>query len=72
MQHVYFKLAIPTDAYLAYYQGEAKVVSVIAEDGRRVEFPAKHLQKFVTHAGVYGRFELCFGTDNRFISLNTI
>ncbi len=72
MQRVYFKLAIPTDTYLAYYQGTAKVVSVMAEDGQRVEFPAEHLTDFVTHEGVYGRFELCFGTNNKFVALNKI
>jgi hypothetical protein len=50
-------LDIPADELARYYQGARRVVAT-AEDGRRVQFPASALQRFVTRAGVSGRFEL--------------
>lgn len=59
-------LAIPADEYLRVYQGSAKLVSALATDGRRVQFPANILQKMVTHEGVYGRFIIEFNREGKF------
>jgi hypothetical protein len=72
MRTISFKLAISADDYLRYYQGQARNVSVIADDGRRIEFPAEHLRQFVLHDGVKGWFELVFDEDNRFVDLRKI
>lgn len=72
MQSAFFQLAITAENYLAWYQGAARVVSVIAEDGRRIEFPAEHLRPFVTHDGIFGRFVLHFDEQNRFKELKKI
>ena len=63
---VRFQLQISAEDYLNYYSGQAKSVSTISDDGRRVEFPAEHLREFVTAEGISGYFELCFDLDNRF------
>lgn len=72
MQIVSFHLSISADDYLRYYQGNARKVSVISDDGHRIEFPAEHLRQFVLHDGVKGRFELVFDKDNRFVDLRKI
>lgn len=59
-------LAISADEYLRFYQGSAKLVSAIAIDGRRVQFPANILQKMVTREGIYGRFIIEFDQSGRF------
>lgn len=71
-QRVRFRLAISADDYLAYYQGVARAVVVLAEDGRRVRFPAGALQPFVSHQGVHGLFELCFDDRNKLTGLRRI
>lgn len=68
-QHIRFHLHMSADDYLAYYQGAAKDVTVRAEDGRRVKFPAGALQAFITHDGIHGRFELRFDANNKLIGL---
>ncbi|MDH5178915.1 MAG: DUF2835 domain-containing protein [Gammaproteobacteria bacterium] len=71
-QYVRFALHIPAADILAYYQGAAKTVSVVSDDGRRIAFPADKLRPFVTEEGVFGEFEMVFDAQNRFIQLQRI
>lgn len=71
-RHVRFALHIPAAEVLAYYQGVAKRVSVVAYDGRRIEFPAEKLRPFITGEGVYGEFEMAFDSQQRFIGLKRL
>ena len=68
-QRVRFSLQIPTAEVLAYYKGAAKQVSVLAYDGRRIEFPAEKLRPFMSEDGVYGEFEMEFDREHRFVSM---
>lgn len=72
MQTMRFSLDISSERYLAYYQGSAKFVWVVSEDGRSLKFPAALLQKFVTHAGVQGRFEISFNAQNKLVGMRRI
>lgn len=72
MRTVSFSLAISAEDYLRFYQGTARNVSVRADDGRRIVFPAEHLRPFVRHDGVRGRFELVFDDNNKFIALRRL
>ena len=72
MNYARFHLNIAPEEYLAYYSGQARSVSVVAEDGRRIEFPAEHLRAFVHENGIKGKFEICFDQLNRFVSLNKV
>ena len=64
-----FSLYLSSEQYLAYYQGHAKRVSVVCDDGRRIEFPAEHLRPYLTHDGINGHFEIEFDRQNRFVAL---
>lgn len=72
MNAIRFHLNLSADAYLRYYRGAARTVSVVSVDGRRVAFPAEHLRPFVTRDGVQGVFELRFDADNRFAGLERL
>ncbi|QYZ66124.1 MAG: DUF2835 domain-containing protein [Gammaproteobacteria bacterium (ex Lamellibrachia satsuma)] len=67
-----FFLNLAADSYLSHYQGHVRNVSVIAEDGRRIEFPANALRPFVTKSGVQGRFELLIDDNNRLQRLHRL
>ncbi len=71
-QRVRFDINIPAEQILAYYQGIARQVSVVAYDGRRIEFPAERLRPYLDHRGVKGVFELEFDEDHRFVALHKI
>lgn len=71
-QRVRFDINIPAEQILAYYQGIARQVSVVAHDGRRIEFPAEKLRPFLDHLGVHGVFELEFDDRHRFVKLYRI
>ncbi|VAW61875.1 hypothetical protein MNBD_GAMMA08-2252 [hydrothermal vent metagenome] len=72
MQVMRFSLSISTEQYQAYYKGSAKFVRVQTEDGRSLKFPASELQKFVTHDGIQGRFEIVFNAQHKLVALNRL
>ena len=65
-------LAISADEFLRYYNGSARLVSDIATDGRRVQFPANVLQRVVSRDGVYGRFQIEFSRDGKFLNIERL
>lgn len=65
MAYLVVDLHISADEYQRWYQGGAKVVSAVARDGRRVQFPAASLQPFVEHSGVHGTFAVHFDSHNK-------
>ncbi len=65
MAYMIVDLAISAEEYLRWYQGGAKVVSAVARDGRRVQFPAASLQPYVQHNGVRGTFAIYFDDNNK-------
>ncbi len=69
MHTVRFWLFISPDELLRYYRGQARTVTVTAEDGQRVQFPASALRPFVTKDGISGRFSLRFDHNNRLAGL---
>lgn len=71
-ESVYFRLSFTPEQILNYYRGTARQVVVRAYDGRRIQFPAAWLQRFVTHKGVHGLFEMRFGADRKLIDLRRI
>jgi glucose-6-phosphate isomerase len=72
MQTIRFTLFISSEDYLRFYQGQARHVSAVADDGSRVKFPAEHLRPFVMHDGVKGRFELVCDENYKFVALRKI
>lgn len=71
-QHIRFSLNLSYDQFLAVYQGQAKRVSVIADDGRRIEFPAGKIQSYLTKNGVQGYFEMTLTEENKFVNIEKI
>lgn len=72
MDTVRFRLNLTAEQMRSYYEGVARQVIVRASDGRRVQFPAQWLRRFVTLDGVYGLFEMRFGDDRKLIDLRRI
>jgi len=65
----YFSLNITTNEFLPYYQGTIQNVVVTTTKGIKVQFPAMHLRKYLTAAGIQGFF--CLETQqNKFLSLS--
>jgi hypothetical protein len=71
-QCIRFALKLPYDQYLKVYQGIAKNVSVIADDGRRIAFPAGKIQPFLTKQGINGYFEMELTPENKFIRIKKL
>jgi len=71
-QSIRFRLAISAEQYLQYYRGAAQRVSVTATDGRRIEFPARHIQTFLTRDGIHGEFEMELTADYKFVAIKKL
>lgn len=67
-----FRLSISSEEYLAYYKGQARDAIARSEDDRRVRFPAKALQAFITHQGIHGLFELSFDANHKMLGLKRL
>jgi hypothetical protein len=71
-QYIRFVLSLSYDQYLKVYQGIAKNVSVVADDGRRVAFTAGRVQPFLTKQGINGYFEMELTPENKFVSIKQL
>lgn len=71
-QLIRFKLYLSYDQFLAVYQGIANTVNVQADDGRRIQFPASKIQRFLTKNGIQGYFEMELTAQNKFVAINRI
>ena len=71
-QLIRFKLNLSYDQFLAVYQGAAKNVSAIADDGRRILFPARNIQRYLTKSGIQGHFEMELTPQNKFVGITRI
>ncbi len=67
-----FSLQLSYDQYLQVYQGSAKNVSVLSDDGLRISFPAGNIQSFLTKEGVRGYFEMELTAENKFICVKKL
>jgi len=71
-QYIRFALSLSYDQYLKVYQGTVKNVSVVADDGRRVAFPAGKVQTFLTRQGINGYFEMELTPEHKFVSIKKL
>ncbi len=71
-QLIRFTLQLPYDQFLKVYQGVAKNISVIADDGRRISFPARNIQSFLTKDGIRGYFEMELTAENKFVDITKL
>ncbi|RKZ88196.1 MAG: DUF2835 domain-containing protein [Gammaproteobacteria bacterium] len=69
---LHFRLDLPPDEALRYYQGKARVVVVIADNGQQIQFPAEHIRPFIEQSGVQGYFSIQFDDDNKLLDLRRI
>lgn len=67
-----FRLNLSYDQYLGVYQGLVKTISVIADDGRRIQFPAGNIQSFLTRQGIHGYFEMELTPQNKFVGIKKL
>jgi hypothetical protein len=72
IQSIRFSLQISYDQYLRVYQGTAKNISVVADDGRRIAFPAGKVQLFLTRDGINGYFEMVLTAENNFVDIKRL
>ena len=71
-QSVTVDINISSDEFKKMYEGSANMVSCVARDGRRIKFPAKILQPYLTHSGISGSFLISFDANMKFQSVDRL
>ncbi|MBR9912654.1 MAG: DUF2835 domain-containing protein [Gammaproteobacteria bacterium] len=72
MPAVVVNLVIDAEEYQRMYAGTARVVTCRSVDGRRIQFPANILRRFVSLEGIRGRFLIHFSDEGRFQSIERL
>ena len=72
MTCVLLDISLPAERLQAVYRAQANRVLVTSRDGRRINLPAHHLRRFMTHSGVHGTFELEFDDTGRLLALRRL
>ena len=67
-----FRLAIPAEKYLAYYEGTVRQVVVTLANGQILQFPADNLRPFVTREGIQGEFVLRVDARNKLQAIERV
>lgn len=65
-------LSLSADQMLKLYEGSARDVVALDDDGQTVRFPAAILRPYVTHSGVQGRFRIRFDAAGRFAGIERL
>lgn len=69
IESISLNLKISVDEMEKYYRGSAQQIIAVAEDGRRVQFPASAVRRFVTRDGVRGRFLLLVDEHGKLVEM---
>ncbi|QEI12612.1 DUF2835 domain-containing protein [Cellvibrio japonicus] len=69
MKSIDVHLSISAEEFQHLYQGSVRDVLAIADDGRRIRFPAAILRPYVLHDGIRGWFRIHFDEHHRFKSI---
>tara|TARA_R110002033_G_scaffold14720_3_gene42600 strand:- start:5013 stop:5240 length:228 start_codon:yes stop_codon:yes gene_type:complete len=72
MAKIVLNVALPAFKYEAMYAGAAKNLVASSLDGRKVQLPLSAFQRFVTHQGIYGFFEIEFDDMNKLIAVTKV
>ena len=72
MSSIRFSIDLEYERFLRFYQGEAQMVQVVADDGRQIRFPAAALRPHLQHSGIQGRFEIVFDANHKLKALNRL
>jgi hypothetical protein len=67
-----FSIHLSSEEFLLHYQGHAQALIVRAEDGRRVQLPAKNFRRHITAEGLHGRFEVALDDNNKLLSITRL
>lgn len=67
-----FRLVIPSIDVLNFYEGKVDAVSVVTEQGQRLQFPFYYLKPFVSQSGISGRFRVMIDSSNKISRIERI
>lgn len=67
-----FSLYLNAEQVLDYYKGHKHLVRVKTESGQSMSVPYDIILKYVTHAGISGRFEISYSNEGKFLDLRKL
>lgn len=72
MAKVTIDISLPAYEYKEMYQGSVKHLVARSRDGRMIQLPLSIFQRYVTHKGVYGAFEVEFDENKKLVNIKKL
>ena len=72
MNEYRFHVQLGVPDVLSYYQGKARHVRTLDQNGMVLQLPLAKLQPFITPDGIHGDFLLVCDSENKFVSIDRI
>lgn len=67
-----FTMALPAPEVQEIYQGRARYILVVSDEGLKLQLPAANFRRFVTANGIRGRFSVSIDADNKIQELTKL
>lgn len=67
-----FTMALPAPEAQEIYQGRARYILVVSDEGLKLQLPAANFRRFVTANGIHGRFSVSIDADNKIQELTKL
>ena len=72
MKEFLFDLRITPENWVEFYRKPSATVVATTYHRQKIQFQARHLQRFVTRNGIRGTFRLTIDANNDFVSLEAV
>lgn len=66
-REIVVRLSISRKHLLKLYRGTASQILAVADNGQRVQFPARALRPYISHEGIDSVFTLLIDSNNKLI-----
>ena len=67
-----FNLALPALEIRSIYEGQARYILVVTDEGLKLQLPAANFRKFVASDGIHGRFRVIIDANNKIRELRKL
>ncbi|MCY4473422.1 MAG: DUF2835 family protein [Kistimonas sp.] len=72
MRKSIISISLSSEQVLQFYKGQATMIRARAEDGTSISVPFDIMSRFVSHHGIYGRFEICYDSGGKFQGISRV
>ena len=72
MQNFEFTMTLSAQKTQSIYEGQARHILVVTDDGLKLQLPAANFRSYVTADGIHGRFRVEIDATNKIMALQKL